>query len=351
MVWHMDRLHRRPIELEEFVATCTSAGLTDVVTLHGDFDLGTGDGLLVARLMAAVAANESDAKCRRSERKMRRAGRGRAAPLGGGPRPFGFDAGPASPTTPSEAEVIRALAARVLAGESLTSLARWLHDDEVRTVTGKEWRTPTVRSLLLTPRIAGLRAHQGQVDRQGGVAADHHRRARAARAAADRPGPPHQPHRPQLPALRAVPLRQVRSEDVHRHAPRDRRRYMCRSGPDFGGCGGTMISATVEDLVTDAVLYRLDTPELAAAIAGRSGRRDSAALSETIAADTAQLDELAGLYAAKEITAAEWMSRPQTHRGPAHAATAAGKPAAPAQPCLAGHIGNGAALRPVEWPE
>src|SRR5690348_9505206 len=70
IVWHIDRLHRRPIELEQFVATCTRAGVNDVVTLHGTFDLGSGDGLLVARLLSAVAANESDAKRRRGRRKM-----------------------------------------------------------------------------------------------------------------------------------------------------------------------------------------------------------------------------------------------------------------------------------------
>ncbi|MGZ4776888.1 MAG: recombinase family protein, partial [Oryzihumus sp.] len=57
IVWHLDRLHRRPIELEEFVQTCATANVTDVVTLHGDFNLGSGDGLLVARLLSAVAAN------------------------------------------------------------------------------------------------------------------------------------------------------------------------------------------------------------------------------------------------------------------------------------------------------
>src|SRR5690554_1503754 len=36
MVWHMDRLHRRPIELERFFEVCTRAGVTDVVTLFGD---------------------------------------------------------------------------------------------------------------------------------------------------------------------------------------------------------------------------------------------------------------------------------------------------------------------------
>lgn len=39
IVWHMDRLHRRPIELERFVDTCTRAGVRDVVTLSGDIDL------------------------------------------------------------------------------------------------------------------------------------------------------------------------------------------------------------------------------------------------------------------------------------------------------------------------
>lgn len=28
LVWHLDRLHRRPLELEEFVQVCTQAGLT-----------------------------------------------------------------------------------------------------------------------------------------------------------------------------------------------------------------------------------------------------------------------------------------------------------------------------------
>src|SRR5690554_3147035 len=65
IVYHLDRLHRRRIELEQFAAACTRAGLSDVVTLNGQFDMANGDGLLVARLMAAVAANESDAKSRR----------------------------------------------------------------------------------------------------------------------------------------------------------------------------------------------------------------------------------------------------------------------------------------------
>ena len=94
-----------------------------------------------------------------------------------------------------------------------------------------------------------------------------------------------------------------------------------------------MISATVEELVAEAVLYRLDTPELAAAIEGPAGRRTSAALSESITADTAQLDELAALYAARRITAPEWMTARSPSR-PVSPRTDAGRPTRPVPPSL-----------------
>ena len=54
IVYNLDRLHRRPIELEQFVALCTQAGVVDLATVTTDVDLGTDDGLLVARMLAAV---------------------------------------------------------------------------------------------------------------------------------------------------------------------------------------------------------------------------------------------------------------------------------------------------------
>lgn len=125
---------------------------------------------------------------------------------------------------------------------------------------------------------------------------------------------------------------------------------MCRSGADFGGCGGMSVDSPVERLVAEAVLYRLDTPELAAAIEGRQRADEtSAALSESIAADAARLHELAALYAAMQITAPEWLAARKTidarltanRRRRAHQAGST---------VIAGHIGNGSALR-REWPE
>lgn len=162
IVWHLDRLHRRPIELETFADACTAAGLRDLVTLHGDVNLANGDGLLMARIMAAVAANEADAKSRRQKRKAQEIAEAGRPNMGGNLRPFGFLDDPVT-HHPSEAPIVRELAARTLAGETLYSLASWLEAQDVRTVSGKPWRLLTIRNILLSPRICGLRQHAGQI--------------------------------------------------------------------------------------------------------------------------------------------------------------------------------------------
>lgn len=312
IVWHLDRLHRRPIELEEFVGTCQVAGVTDVVTLHGDFNLGNGDGLLVARLLAAVAANESDAKARRSRRKMLELAQA-GKPHGGGWRSFGFEDDRVT-LRESEASIVRTLAARVLAGESLTSLCGWLQDQQVPTVGGKEWRTPTLRGLLLSPRISGQRTHQGQAIGPAVwepiITVEQHERLRLLLT-----DPARRTNRTARRYLLSGMVRCSLCGTTLFSAPRlDRRRYLCRSGADFGGCGRMAVAADpLERFVAEAVLVRLDGPDLTAALCGRAGEDFRAAeLSEQIAADTAQLDELAGMYAAKNITAAEWMTARRT---------------------------------------
>ena len=84
----------------------------------------------------------------------------------------------------------------------------------------------------------------------------------------------------------------------------------CLTGPDHGGCGRlSIVAAPLEQLVTDAVLYRLDSPQLASALSGRAAQDQHAAeLADAIAADRQQLDELAALYADKTISAREWLA-------------------------------------------
>jgi hypothetical protein len=65
----------------------------------------------------------------------------------------------------------------------------------------------------------------------------------------------------------------------------------------------------VEQLLSDAILFRLDTAELADAIAG-SARADvdTTSLTASISADREQLDELAAAYAQKVVPFQEWMT-------------------------------------------
>ena len=306
IVWHMDRHHRRPIELERFVDTCTRAGVRDVVTLSGDIDLAKGDGLLMARLLSAVAANESDSKRRRGQRKSLEVAQ-TGIPHMGGPRAFGFQS---DKTThePAEANVIRDSDSRALAGETLISMATWLQDNDIRTVGGKEWRTNTVRAFLTNPRYWGMRVHQGQVigpatwepiitaeqgERLQRILLDPARRTnRSAR-------------RYLLTGLLVCGKCGTRLNS----APRaEIRRYGCRKGPDSRGCGGVYIYAQMlEEFIAQAVLYRLDSPFMHEALTdGSTDQEEARTLGDSIQADTNRMDDLATMWADGDISRTEW---------------------------------------------
>ncbi|EUA04249.1 resolvase, N terminal domain protein [Mycobacterium kansasii 824] len=58
VAWDLDRLHRRPIELERFMDLADTRKLA-LATVSGDVDLSTAQGRLTARLKGAVAATKS----------------------------------------------------------------------------------------------------------------------------------------------------------------------------------------------------------------------------------------------------------------------------------------------------
>jgi site-specific DNA recombinase len=347
IVYHLDRLTRRPVELEAFVAAVDAAKVKHVRFVAGDMNIGTGDGLMVARMLGAIAAHESATKSRRILRKMEQIAAA-GLPHGGSNRPFGYEDGKVT-VRAAEAVTVRSLAARFLAGESLRSMAAWLNDQGVRTVNGKEWRTPTLRAMLASGRIAGLRDHRGTVVGKAVweplITEDEHRRI-LARMAASKVSGRRTPQRYLLTGM----LRCGKCGGVLFSSPRKTtRRYVCLSGPDHGGCGRlTVVADPVERLIADGVMYRLDTPALADALAGKAAADEqSAAVAETLAQDTAQLDELAAAYSARDITMREWMHarRPIEQR-----ITAAERRLSRVTrtDALRGLVGNGDALR-TQW--
>lgn len=166
IVWHLDRLHRTPRELESFIDTCTAAGINAVATVTADIDLAEGDGLFQARILTAVAAKESDDKRRRLQRKhVELAQQGR--PLRA---PFGYTYNTADKTLtahPQQAKEVRQMFERYAAGDSMRAILRDLNK---RRVTGQRGRTswdstPALTRILDNPTYAGWRHYRGELTR------------------------------------------------------------------------------------------------------------------------------------------------------------------------------------------
>jgi hypothetical protein len=89
-----------------------------------------------------------------------------------------------------------------------------------------------------------------------------------------------------------------------------RARYFCANVPGRPGCGRTyIVAAELDELIVEAVLYRLDTPELRKRLAGQTSLTpDETDAQRDVEDCTAQLEELAAAYGQRNISYAEWMA-------------------------------------------
>ncbi|UNK47088.1 recombinase family protein [Arthrobacter sulfonylureivorans] len=170
--WRMDRLHRQPIELEEYANVCrgergASPILTYAVTAGGEIDLSTADGLLRAGIMGQVARFESDTKRERARAKALQ--KAQAGEWQGGARPFGWQIdGKRLVLDRVEADALASAHHDVLAGRSLGSIIRDWNDPDreggpLLTSVGKPWGYAQLRQVLLRARNAGLYEFNGEI--------------------------------------------------------------------------------------------------------------------------------------------------------------------------------------------
>jgi DNA invertase Pin-like site-specific DNA recombinase len=159
LCWHTDRLHRSPVELEEYIEVCQPREIPTQTVKAGPLDLATPSGRLMARQLGAYARFESEHHSDRAKRaRLQAATDGRWI---GGLRPFGYGADGMT-LIEAEAEAVRWMAAEVLAGTSLRSIARKLNAEGTFTSQGRPWTPRAVALLLQRPRNAGLSQHQGE---------------------------------------------------------------------------------------------------------------------------------------------------------------------------------------------
>jgi site-specific DNA recombinase len=161
IVWHTDRLHRHPSELEEYISICERPpGIPTQTVKAGELDLITPSGQMVARQLGAVARYEVAHLIERQKAARRQAAT--AGRWAGNKRPFGYAADGVT-VDQAEAEALRWAASQVLAGTSLRAIARDLNARGVRTSAGGTWDPRTLGRVLRRPRNAGLSVYRGEV--------------------------------------------------------------------------------------------------------------------------------------------------------------------------------------------
>jgi site-specific DNA recombinase len=334
VAYHTDRLWRDPVEQGLFLRDARKAELQLIVTPMTRIDPANDDDDFVLTILTAVAKKESADKRRRIRRKAKQlAYAGKLG--GGGTRPFGYQADRVS-VCEEEALLIKQAAQRVLAGDSLRSICTDWDNDGITTaggvcqrcgergstgapckkketsdecggyIEGNRWTSTVLRRLLWSPRIAGLREHQGQVlagvvtEWEAIIDLDTHEELVAILT---------NPARNKRITSRSYLLSSLAhcgacgKKLIARPKSDKQRCYVCASGVNFHGCGRIRrLADPVEDLVRDAVLYRLDGDGLLQALQESSGDDQQAkTLVEALTKLEGRLRRLNAEYAQEDL--------------------------------------------------
>lgn len=162
VVWDIDRLARQPMDLERLIRLYDDRPSLVFGTCQANIDLATPDGRWMARTLVNFANKTSADMSRRLKRKSLELAQD-GKPNGGGTRAYGWKDGGLE-LEPSEAVIVREAASRILSGESPISICRELDERGVpRPGTSKMWEPSVLKALLIRPRMAGLRQHQGKI--------------------------------------------------------------------------------------------------------------------------------------------------------------------------------------------
>lgn len=272
--FHQDRLQRSPVELETYVDVSEVGKVTTHTVLAGHIDLSTPTGRFNARIIGAAARYEVEHMIERQQAaKLQAAIDGKYL---GGQRPYGFE-DQRSAIREDEAQVIREMAYAITNGRSFWALSLDLNERGILTQHGKTWNAAKVRNVLIRPINVGIVHHKGidypakspailTPDEWGNMMVA----IQLSRTKSPHPGRFRKYMLNRLLYCGICGGKMYHKSKQQRDGSYKPTTSCGKTSPDTGkfeGCGGvSRMVAPIEDLITDAVLYRLESPQLATAL-------------------------------------------------------------------------------------
>jgi site-specific DNA recombinase len=310
LVYHPDRLMRQPRDLEELLTISEEHD----ITLHGQAnrrDLSDADDRFFLRIEVAHACRSSDDTSRRLRDALEdRAREGRAH--ASARRPYGYAPG-GMVIVEEEARVVREVFARYLDGDTPPQIAADLNERGVPTSQGCRWRAESVRALVASRHVTGIRVFRGEefgegdwpviIDRGTWTEAQD-RRAYRASAYLRRSF--------RFYLLRGLVMCKKCAKPMAGSATRNTAYYLCtrRWDREESLCTRRINALTLEAFVTDAaveLLTRLDVSGAPRATLVLP-EADQAAIS----ADEAELAELKDIWDHRELSTREYRAMRRT---------------------------------------
>jgi len=172
LFWLFDRAFRTTDDASRFLAACRAHGVL-IVQTGGWSPMVVNPSDPDAVYNMKQAANQAEYEVAKMSMRQRRhkEAMAEAGVSHGGGRRFGYLPG-MTDEHPTEGPIVRQLVDRLLSGESLSALARWLNEEgiptpstEYRLAKGKtpaKWTGPNLRGMLKSPHLAGRRIHHGR---------------------------------------------------------------------------------------------------------------------------------------------------------------------------------------------
>jgi site-specific DNA recombinase len=156
--WHLDRVWRRPKELEELLDLADERGVV-IRTCFGDYDIANAEHRAWLRFGVLINAKSSDDTSRRVKGDER--GRAAAGLWHGGRVPYGWRRaeGGGLVLEPDEAATVRRIVRWIIKGDSVSAVVRRLNDGGVSGPAGRPWTRQNLTSVAKRWSNAAIREH------------------------------------------------------------------------------------------------------------------------------------------------------------------------------------------------